>query len=338
MIRPFTLRDLYLVGQPKDYVVLCPIETLTRPQVPLWTALTSLLPLTDEQSLTLVLDERGRQGERFQGYIQARQSLSRKTVYIQRLMPAIKADKDAAMIWARLINHTVTVAAQRGIQRVFSCAVEGSPEMAALASAGMNQYVREDIYRLAPDTHPQVVAPPGIRPEQNIDQWNIGQLYRQVTPRLVQQAESPTDEITGDRLCSPMGWGHGEGFCLEDRQGIAGYGYLRAGRIGHWLSILVHPRAVERTGDLIDYGLALLNYYPPYPVYCGVREYQGGVRVPLAQRGFALFTSQCLLVRHILVRVQEAVRGLVSALEKRVEAPTTTVSTTEQTLDQGAHS
>jgi hypothetical protein len=248
-------------------------------------------------------------------------------------MPALDAAPDAAAIWTRLTNHAVTVAAQRGIERVFSCAGDGSPEMAALAGAGMSQYAREDIYRLPPDTHPQVVAPPGIRPEQSADQWNIGQLYRQVTPRLVQQAESPSEELSGDWLCGPLGYGQGEGFCLEDRQGIAGYGYLRSGRIGHWLSILVHPRAAERTGDLLDYGLALLNYYPPHPVYCGVREYQGGVRVPLAQRGFALFSSQCLLVRHILARVKETARGLVPALEQRVEAPTTSVSPTERTLD-----
>ena len=97
------------------------------------------------------------------------------------------------------------------------------------------------------------------------------------------------------------------------------------------------PRVAERAGDLLDYGLALLNYYPPHPVYCGVREYQGGVRVPLSKRGFTLFSSQCLLVRHILARVKEAARGLVPALEQRVEAPTTTVSPTERTLDQGAH-
>jgi hypothetical protein len=337
LIRPCTLRDLYLVGQPKEHVVLCPIEALTRPQLPLWAALTSMLPLTDGQSLTIVLDEQRRHGKPSRGFVQAEQSLARKTVYIQRLMPALDADKDATAIWTRLINHAATVAAQRGIQRMVSCAIEGSPEMAALASAGLNQYTREDIYRLPPDTHPQVVAPPGIRPEQSVDQWNISQLYRQVTPRLVQQAESPDGEITGDRLCGPQGWGQGEGFCLEDRQGIAGYGYLRSGRVGHWLSVLVHPRAAERTGELLDYGLALLNYYPPYPVYCGVREYQGGVRVPLAQRGFTFFSSQCLLVRHLLIRVKEPARGLVPALEKRVEAPTTTVSPTEQTLDQGAH-
>ena len=102
-----------------------------------------------------------------------------------------------------------------------------------------------------------------------------------------------------------------------------------SGRVGHWLSILAHPRAYDRVADLLDYGLALLNYYPAYPVYCGVREYQGGVRVPLEERGFELFQSQCHLVRHTMVRVKEPARGLVPALEKRVEAPTTTVSPTE---------
>jgi hypothetical protein len=55
--------------------------------------------------------------------------------------------------------------------------------------------------------------------------------------------------------------------------------------------------------------------------------------VPLAERGFTLFSSQSLLVRHIPIRVKEAARSLVPALEQRVEAPTTTVSPTERTLD-----
>jgi hypothetical protein len=296
-----------------------------------------MLPLSDRQSLTFVLNEQPRREHSSQGFIQATQSLARKTLYIHRMMPALDTVQDAAAIWTRLINHAAAAAAQRGIQRVYACAGEGSLEMTTLGSAGMSQYAREDIYRLKPDTHPQVVAPPGIRPEQSADQWNIGQLYRQVTPRPVQQAERPSEESTGGWFYGPPGWGQGEGFCLEDRQGIVGYGYLCAGRVGHWLNILVHPRATERAGDLLDYGLALLNYYPPYPVYCGVRDYQGGIRVPLAQRRFALFSSQCLLVRHILARVREAARGLVPALEQRVEAPTTTVSPTEQTLDQGAH-
>ena len=103
-----------------------------------------------------------------------------------------------------------------------------------------------------------------------------------------------------------------------------------AGRIGHWLHILVHKSAYDQASDLLDYGLALLNYYPPRPVYCGVREYQGGIRVPLEERGFHMFSTQCWLVRHTMARVKESARSLVPALEKRVEAPTTTVSTTKR--------
>ena len=117
----------------------------------------------------------------------------------------------------------------------------------------------------------------------------------------------------------------------EDRDGIAGYGYLMSGRIGHWLHILVNSHAYDRASDLLDYGLALLNYYPPLPTYCGVREYQGGVRAPLEDRGFEAFSTQCLLVKHTMARVKNPARSLVPALEKRVEAPTTTVSPTERT-------
>jgi hypothetical protein len=128
-----------------------------------------------------------------------------------------------------------------------------------------------------------------------------------------------------------MSWSQGEGFVLEDRNGTSGYGYLMSGRIGHWLHILVHSRAYDRAGDLLDYGLALLNYYPPLPVYCGVREYQGGVRVPLEERGFQMFSAQCCMVRHTMARVKKPALNLVPALEKRVEAPTTTLAPTERT-------
>ena len=50
----------------------------------------------------------------------------------------------------------------------------------------------------------------------------------------------------------------------------------------------------------------------------------------LEERGFEYVQSQCHLVRYTLARVKEPARGLVPALEKRVEAPTTTVSPTER--------
>jgi len=301
---------------------------LTRPQSPLWAAIASLLPFDGSKSLTLVLH--GKQEDNQAGFLQARQPLGQPTLHIQRLTPPLDSGEDAQVAWSRMINYAVTDAGERGIQRVYSCAGNGSPERAVLSAAGFSLYAREDIYRLDAAPRTQAPAPNGIRPEQSSDLAGIHRLYTEITPHLVQQAESPTGMST-DWLCGAMDWDQGEGFVLEDRAGIAGYGHLISGRIGHWLQILVHTRVYDRASDLVDYGMALLNYYPPLPVYCGVREYQGGVRAPLEDRGFRMFSSQCHLVRHTMARVKEPARGLVPALEKRVEAPTTTVSPTERT-------
>jgi hypothetical protein len=295
----------------------------------LWAAIASLWPFDEAKSLTFVLHEQTQEGQQA-GFLQARQPPDQPTLHIQRITPPLDGSEDTQATWNRLINYAVTAAGERGIQRIFGCAGNGSPERAVLSAAGFSLYAREDIYRMAAASQGQVQAPDGIRPEQSTDLAGIHRLYAQITPRLVQQVESMTG-IGTDWLCGPLDWSQGEGFVLEDKVGIAGYGYLMSGRIGHWLRILVHARAYERASDLVDYGLALLNYYPPLPVYCGVREYQGGVRVPLEERGFQMFSAQCRLVRHTMARVQEPARSLVPALEKRVEAPTTTVSPTERT-------
>jgi hypothetical protein len=190
-------------------------------------------------------------------------------------------------------------------------------------------YAKEDIFCLAPDTHPQAVTQQGIRPEQGADRWPINQLYRSTVPHLVQQAEALTESKGIEAICGRAIWEFGEGFVLEDRAGIAGYGHLMPGRIGHWLTILVHPRANDGAEKLLDYGLALLNYYPPHPVYCAVREYQGGLRAPLQDRGFEAVATRCRTVKHTTVRVKESARTLVPALEKRAEAPRPTASRSE---------
>ncbi len=328
VIMPFTLRDLGLLKQlAGSSVSLNPAEALTHPQSPLWVALSSLLPFDDTRSYTFVLDETRNDGRRRVGFVQLVQPPTRPELHVCTLAPRFDAADDAATIWNRLLNHAYAVACERGLQRIFACAPEDSQELEALVGTGFNSYTREEIYRLEPDTHPQAVAPGGIRPERSDDLWEIEQLYKSVTPHLVRQAEALQGQLP-ERTCA-MSWGEGEGFVLPDRTGIAGYGHLLTGRAGHWLTVLLHPRAGDRAGDLLDYSLALLNYYPPRPVYCAVREYQGWLRAALLDRGFALQGVQCRLVRHATVRVIEPVRGLVPAIEKRAQAPTTTVSPTE---------
>jgi hypothetical protein len=145
----------------------------------------------------------------------------------------------------------------------------------------------------------------------------------------VQQAEAWTVNKGVEAANGALDGERGEGFVLIDQLGLAGYGHLRPGCVGHWLTLIVHSRAVDRTEALLDYGLALLNYYPAHPVYCAVRAYQGGIRMPLVARGFERISRQCRMVKHTTVRVTEPARNFVRALEKRAEAPTPTTSHTE---------
>jgi hypothetical protein len=201
--------------------------------------------------------------------------------------------------------------------------------LSILLGAGFTVYTREEIFSLAPDTHPQAVAQEGIRPEQSVDEWPISQLYRKVTPHLVQQAEAIARSRESEARFGPIAWEQGEGFVLREQEDVIGYGHLMPGNKGHWLSILIQPEAYHCAGKLLDYGLALLNYYPPRPVYCAVREYQQGQRKSLTERGFQSLSLQCRLVKHTTAWVKEPARNLVPALEKRAKAPTPTASHTE---------
>jgi hypothetical protein len=324
------LQDLLLLAElQKVNKSLCPIESLTHPRSPLWKALTSFLAFEEAQTFTFILNESRRDGKRLRGFIQVKQPATRPEMYIHCVAPQLDAAEDAHAAWNRLLNHVVAMAEKKGIHRIFACAAEGSTEREVLVGAGFSVYTREDIFCLAPDAHLQAVAGNGIRPEQSTDTWEIRRLYRAIAPYLVQRAETFAESKDGEWLSGPVSWNQGEGFVMEDREGIVGYGHLTPGHTGHWLTILVHPRAYDQVDPLLSYGLALLNYYPPYPVYCATREYQGGIRTPLSTRGFTLFSTQCCLVKHTTVCVQENARSLVPALEKRAKAPTTTASPSE---------
>lgn len=335
MITPFNLHHLWLLLKlQKQSVSLSPVEALTRPQSPMWAAMTSLLNLDGAQLATFVLDELRADDKRLQGFIQVEQPQMRPEAHVWHISPRLQGGLDTGdngrTIWNRLLNHVVAQAGEQGRQRVFACAPEESEDLHALQSAGFSVYTRETILRLAPDAHPQAVAQEGIRPEESSDAWPINQLYRETAPHLVQQAESPTGSEHLEAMGHLFGWGRGEGFVLEDKAGIVGYGHLTPGQTGHWLTCLVHERARRQADKLLDYGLALLHYYPPLPVYCAVREYQGLLRIPLEDRGFEPVSLQCRMVKHTTAWVKEPAPALMHALEKRAEAHTSTAAHTER--------
>jgi hypothetical protein len=98
----------------------------------------------------------------------------------------------------------------------------------------------------------------------------------------------------------------------------------------------------DGTAEMLDHALAVLSAGTPprsaaaprvlggvdgdglsQPLYCTVREYEGGIQALLEERRFAFVGACSLVVKHTTVHVREPHRKLVPALEKRAGvAPT----------------
>lgn len=326
MIRPFGMRDLFLIGNlQKKGACLDPEIALTRPYSPLLAALSSYILIQEAATSTFLLEAID-QNSGLQGLIQMRQRRGRPEADVIYLSPSFST-ADAQTIWYRLLNHLCTQAGEQRIQRLFARLAEDAQEIETFQQVGFSPYTREDIFRLKSLSEPhrrldEVV----MRPQQAVDAWALQRLYARVAPRLVRQAES-LGERGWER--SSVDWplrARSEGYVLEENGEIVSYLLFSGGRIGHWMRILLHPQAHDRADEVIQHGLAFLSQYPPCPIYCSVREYEGGLRPPLQDWGFEPFGSQAILVKHTTVRIKEPVRKLVPALDKRVEAATPTMS------------
>ncbi len=351
MIRSFGVRDLLLVSNlQKKGMCLDPEIALTRPYSPLLAALSSYLLMQETGTSTFILeageqdspsigprDERSPGQERrtvepsgrrrVQGLAQMRQRRGRPEADVIYLAPSFSTTDEAPTIWHRLLTHLCARAGERGIQRLFAHLAEEGEEIEIFQQVGFSPYTREDIFRLdrLSRSHRQLDKVV-MRPQQAVDAWALQRLYASVAPRLVQQAES-LGERGWER--SSIDWplrSKSEGYVLEDDGEIVSYLLFHGGRIGHWMRILLHPQAYERADEVIRHGLAFLSRYPPCPIYCSVREYEGGLRDRLQDWGFEPFGSQAILVKHTTVRIKEPARKLVPALDKRAEAATPTMS------------
>jgi hypothetical protein len=322
------VRGLLLIGKLQNQGMLLGLEeALTQTHRPFLAALLGCLPLEGVGVFTYVCDEMG-ESQRMTGFAQVRMRKESSEADVIYLTPSLSAVEDAKPVWCRLLERLCLEAGEQGIQRIFARPPEDGAELEAFQEVGFSVYTREDVFRLIqmpPDrTHPQERT---VRSQQPADNWGLQGLYADVTPRLVQQAENITVrewEIT------PGPWprqARREGYVLEDKGEITGYLRIRQGQIGHWLEMLLHPRAYERADELVEQAISLLAEYPPRPIYCCLRRYQGGLSVPLEAKGFQQFASQCVMVKYTTVRVKEPALRLVPALEKGVEAATPMMKT-----------
>ncbi len=330
MIKTFDVRNVLLVNKLQDQGLLLNLEeALTQTYRPLLAALVGWLSLQEAGVSTYVCDEDEMEGNRrMAGFAQVRLRKERAEADVVYLAPSLSAAGEAMTIWRRLLEKLCREAGEQGIQRIFARLPEDGLKVAAFQLVGFSIYTQEDIFRLAK-------MPPGlprpekktVRPQQSADGWGLQGLYAAIAPRLVQQVENLTAkkwEATPGLWLRPA---RREGWVLEDKGKVIGYVRIRQGQTGHWLEMLLHPQAYERADELVGQSLSLLAEYPPLPIYCCLRRYQGGLRVPLEAQGFQLFASQCVMIKHTTVRVRKPVLKLIPGLEKRAEAATPMMKT-----------
>jgi hypothetical protein len=326
--KPLNIRDLLVISKLQNQGILLDLEeALTRTYRPLMAALAGCLPLEGIGVFTYVCDE-VEEGRQMAGFAQVRMRRDRSEADVVYLTPSLSAVEDAETLWCGLLEKLCLKAGERGVQRIFARLPEDGPEVETFHRVGFSIYTREDVFRLTqipPDmAHLEKRT---MRPQRPADNWGLQALYADVAPRLVQQAENITvREWEG----TPGAWlkqARREGYVLEDKGEVIGYLRIRHGQTGHWLEMLLHSQAYERADELVVQSLSLLLEYPPLPIYCCLRRYQGGLRVPLEANGFQHFASQCVMIKYTTVRIKEPALKLVPALEKRAEAATPMMKT-----------
>lgn len=325
MITPFKLRNIYLLQSLQSDNSVADINyILAEPPTPLRVALQGYFLGARSGVHTYVLRTADHHSG-LHGYVQARARKSSPAWNVTRLAPALDSSEEAATIWYRLLLHLCIVAGEQGIQRLFTRLPAESPAEEVFRQASFSVYAHERVFSRNGTL--------GLgKPSVNLHavdcerQWDIQRLYHRNTPRQVSQVEEAedlwVDSIPSESFQSSL---EQQGYALHSNGKLQGYLCIVTGTYGAWLRMVMPSETQNVAAEMLDHGLSLLK--PGQPVYCAVREYQGGMQVLLEERGFSLLGVHSLLVKHTTVRVKEPSRNLVRALEKRAEiAPTVSQS------------
>jgi hypothetical protein len=233
------------------------------------------------------------------------------------LAPGLEDTPESPVAWEALLAYCGQSAGEQGVRRLFGTLPQGSAEIDLLGSQGFGLYTNETIFQL-PQV-PQIAPSEGnqIRAQQEEDSWWLRRLYGLYTPSPVQSAEGLGDR--DEPTATPMAWwelGHQQSFVREQGGEIQGGLHVVSGRRGHWLILHGDPGDSLGMAALLREGLKALAG-TPWPVYCNVRDYQGGLTAILQNHGFEPLLHRSRLVKHLAQRVKAAEPAAVPSLAVR---------------------
>ncbi len=322
MARSLTLNDLRAIRALQPLGIELDFERARLwPHTALGAALSARLPFNEIGADTIVVYPNVGKGPAL-GMIQTRMRKNRPEADICFIAPALDARPDAVTVWYRLLSEVTNQLCEQGCQRIYAQVPSDNGAEEVFRQSGFTVYAREDVYVLTAErikTFSASTGPRVVRRQRRRDAWNLLRLYTAATPRPVQQAEGMiSSEGRMGKLDDLWEQANGTGYVLEAKNDVSLMGAVRLtrGRSAHWLRFYLHPQARSEAGELVCGALTLVRSGHPRPVYCGVREYEGGVRNLLEDGGFEFVFKRSLLVKHTTVRVKEPALWAVPVLEK----------------------
>lgn len=324
MVRRFSLSDILLLKRLQDQVVCLDLEAaLLWSPTPLSLALWECLSLNQGPCATF-LEDNNSTGKPTQGFLQAWDRSDRLSCDVAFLAPQLDGSNGTAQVWQKLLEHLTVVKGEAGLQRIFAAVPDTGPAVDVFRQCGFSAYARRHVshlQELPPDCDTKVST--HFQPACDTDAAAVQRLKSAVIPRAVQNAEGGID---AERVAAgfPLWWRsrRTEEYVWKEDGGLKAHVRLDIGPEGHWLRILLEPVAAGQADTVLRDSLCLLASYPPRPLYCATREYEGGLRGTLDALGFEPLASELLMVKHTTVRARVPVNALSPALEKGVERAT----------------
>ncbi len=324
MIRRFNLSDILLVRRLQEKVACLDLETaLLWSPAPLSLALLECLSFTQGRSTTFVEDDHS-VDQRAAGFLQAWDRAGSLSCDVEFVSPFLDGSTATAQLWDDLLQHLSVVKGESGLQRIFAKVPDDGQSVEVFRHAGFSAYARRYVLRLdQPSRHLPTPGSKHLRPAEEHDASALKRLRSSLTPRLVQQMEGGT-EVERDLTALLPWWMSREmsEYVWEDSGEIRAHLRIFTGQDGHWLRVLLEPRASEDAELVLSELLSMLAPTPERPLYCGVREYEGGLRPTMENLGFAPLTSELLMTRQTTAPARIPAEKLSPALEKGVETAT----------------
>lgn len=327
MVEPFGLEHVWLLRKLGNRGTSLGAQRMfVRPVSPFWRAVSSTIFVPEPLTHTWLVREKTK-GGLLAGLLQMMERPGRPEADIVYISPALSDRPEVQNLWNKLITYACIQAAERGVQRLLVDLPSGGDEVQVFRQVGFTIYAREEILRLdaAPPCR-RTPFPVGLRRPRGGDEMRLRELYLEVTPRLVQMAEGQSPFSWHVASNHVHMWGE-EMYLLESDDGrLDAFLQIRPGTAGHWLDLTLTPRARSKVDTLLDFGLDRISSWTSKPVYTAVREYQGGVLPALHEKGFQPFGRQAAMVKHTTVLIKEPFPKLLTAIDKRVDPSTPTVT------------